>query len=186
MKDLKGSLIRQARKKAGMTLKELSDKLGGELKPNELSAIETKDMEPVPEVQARIRSALGKEALKGLTEQVGLSGPEIRAIRDKLGLTREKLAEQLGIKPSTLHNVELDHQRLGPAAQSTLQVLAGAKTLDTAKETVPVYDIVSMALEMASNGKWEEIRKAAETLEENPIHLAAQHIAKKLGIEYNA
>lgn len=126
-----GERIRRMRKHRGKTQVKFAEELG--IATSELARIEIGYNTVEEELLTQIAKALEVERKWILTgegkspephDERRISGAQIRKLRESLGLSREELSTRIGVKPSTLHNVELGHQRLGPAATTALKHLA--------------------------------------------------------------
>lgn len=125
-----GERIRRLRKLAKKTQVVFSEELG--IGTSELARLEIGYAVPSEGLLEKIAKAL-KVEVDWLKTGVGaspepfddrrLSGAQIRKMRETLSMTRDDLSSRIGVKPSTLHNVELGHQRLGPAATTALRQL---------------------------------------------------------------
>lgn len=126
-----GERIRRMRKQVGRTQVKFAAELG--IQTSELAKVEVGQKAASDDLLDKIADALDVERRWLATgegkspephDRRRMSGAKIRRMRESLGLTREELADRIGVKPSTLHNVELGHQRLGPAATTALKQLA--------------------------------------------------------------
>lgn len=126
-----GERIRRMRKHVGQTQVKFAAQLG--VPTSALAKVEVGQQSASDELVDKIAAALKVERRWLVTgegkspephDRRRISGAKIRRMREGLGLSREELAERIGVKPSTLHNVELGHQRLGPAATTALKQLS--------------------------------------------------------------
>lgn len=122
-----GERIRRARKQAGHTQVSFSEQIG--ISTSELARIECGRQAASSDLVAEMADLLNlrKSWLLSGTgkspdnrDDSGLSGAQIRQMRENLGMSREELSVHIGVKPSTLHNVELGHQRLGKGSTTAL------------------------------------------------------------------
>jgi transcriptional regulator with XRE-family HTH domain len=128
-----GERIRRARKAMGVTQVQFAGRL--DISSQNLARLETGRAVLAQELCERIADELGVKSSwistgrgpdpdHSVRRSKAMSGAQIRHLRESLKMSREELAGRLGIKPSTLHNVELGHQRMGPAATAALRNLA--------------------------------------------------------------
>jgi len=119
-----GARFKEARKKTGLTQKQLAEVLG--LSPAYLSLIET-DRQPVSEpIAMKMQSLYGTDArwlLFGSTPRGEKS--RLRQARDELGLKQKDMAAQLGISAMYLGLMERDDQPLSAPVAMRMQELYG-------------------------------------------------------------
>ena len=58
-----------------------------------------------------------------------MTGPEVRALRRKLGLTQAQLGEQLGVHGNSVARWERDEMAVRESAARLLRLLAGQPTI---------------------------------------------------------
>jgi SOS-response transcriptional repressor LexA len=102
-------------------------------------------------------------------------GFEIRALREKSGLTQDELAQKAGVTRSWLSRVEIGHYRK-PPEEPVLKKLSRALQTDLNDLKRRVYGLPSPA---AKSGK-EELRFDTERMEEM-LRTVALEVTKKMG-----
>lgn len=118
--------IRRLRGKLGVTQREMAERMG--VSPASITNWERGETQP---------GRQSRRALQGLQEEIregqmetdretgeGMSPGDIRALREKLGLSQVELAEQLGVSAPTVSNWETGTTRPRPANLAQLRELA--------------------------------------------------------------
>ncbi len=132
---------------------------------------------PMPEIRSTIFAENGEDYSDSLDENViRQSGDRIRKLRESLGLTRDELAQNIGIKPGTLKQVELQHQRLGFHPAKALVELVKRRQIALLMQSHEnaVESLMDSAIEetyniMIGGRAWRAIRELSEGLDEDEL-----------------
>lgn len=189
-----GERVRRMRKSAGLTQVKFATEL--DMDTSALAKIEIGRTAASEALLKRIAKALDVE-YKWLAKGEGkspepkndrrVSGAQIRRMRESLDLTREELADRIGVKPSTLHNVELGHQRLGPAATTALRQLAdrGKAGLSGKLEDAIIDRYIDAAIEetykiVTDPGALKAVESLTQTLGDDKITILKNLVKNKV------
>jgi transcriptional regulator with XRE-family HTH domain len=194
-----GGRIRRARKATGQTQAQLARKL--DVPTADLARIEMGRMNIEPDFLDGLSRELGvnpqwlatgRGPAPDMHVKGQLSGAQIRHLRETLGMSREELAQRIGIKPSTLHNVELDHQRLGPAATCSLKSLADPENAQLTGEQqnalcIKLVDeaVLETCRILSDESAMLAIRSLSETLGDESTEIIRSLVRRKIMKESN-
>jgi len=108
------------------------------------------------------------------------TGSQIVAVREKLKMSRPELASAIGVKETTLHNCELNHQHLGPAASESIKRLTnGTSKLSNG---ISIEEVVRETLRITSDpAAMKAARNLAKTLEVDSDQLIVGLVEGKFG-----
>ena len=131
----------------------------------------------MPEIRSTIFAENGEDYSDSLDENIiRQSGDRIRKLRESLGLTRDELAQNIGIKPGTLKQVELQHQRLGFHPAKALVELVKRRQIALLMQSHEnaVESLMDSAIEetyniMIGGRAWRAIRELSEGLDEDEL-----------------
>lgn len=150
-----GERMRRARKAAGFTQVEAARRVGTAV--SQLARVECGREHADETLLVSLANVLavgvewlrsGRDDGKSAPTRPRLTGVEVRRIRRELELDREELADRIGVKASTLHNVELGHQQLGPAASASIQNLqkSGRQVIHGRPDDATIDRLVGQAI----------------------------------------
>lgn len=189
-----GERIRRMRKHLGRTQVKFAEEL--KIPTSLLAKIEVGQQPAADELIDAIAKALEVERRWLVTgegkspephDRRRMSGAKIRRMRESLGLSREELAERIGVKPSTLHNVELGHQRLGPAATTALKQLSqrGKDGLSGKVDDKVIEQYIDRAIEetyrvMNDDSAMKAVESLTQTLGDNELTILKNLVKNKV------